>query len=280
MLQCVLGLDAARIAGAFLVSEAAMAKRLVRAKARIRDAGIAFERPDADDLATRVGDVLSAVYAAYSAGWEMADGASPVAPDLAEEALWLARLVAALMPGEPEALGLLSLLLYCEARRPARRDHAGRFVPLAEQDTRLWVRERVVEAEGLLAAAARCRRFGRFQCEAAIQSVHCHRATTGDTDWPAILRLYDLLLAREPSLGAMVAGAAALSSSGDADGALAALRAVGPANVERYQPYWATLADALGRRGEHRAAEEARARAARLARDDAVRAFLSAPCDT
>src|SRR5215510_8071860 len=121
MLQAVLGIDAARIASAFLVSPAAMSQRLVRAKSKIRDAGIAFEVPEMDELPNRLEAVLDAIYAAYGAGWEYAVGADPHSTHLAEEALWLARLVVGLLPDEPEAKGLLALLLHCEARRTARR---------------------------------------------------------------------------------------------------------------------------------------------------------------
>jgi RNA polymerase sigma-70 factor (ECF subfamily) len=171
MLQTVLGIDAARIAQAFLVEPAAMSQRLVRAKARIRDAGLRFELPRPEELEERLGAVLDAVYAAFGRGWDELD--HPEAPEtLTSEAIWLARLLAALMPEEPEPKGLLALMLYCTARRAARRDAAGAFVPLNRQDARLWNRSMIVEAEGLLTRAAQAGRFGRFQCEAAFQSVH------------------------------------------------------------------------------------------------------------
>jgi predicted RNA polymerase sigma factor len=138
MLQAVLGLDAARIGAAFLVPAGTMSQRLVRAKAKIRDAGIAFEVPDATELSTRVEAVLEAIYAGYGLGWEAVSGVDAGGRDLVDEAMWLARLVIELLPAEPEAKGLLALMLHCEARRPARRDREGRFVPLSQQDTRLW----------------------------------------------------------------------------------------------------------------------------------------------
>lgn len=160
-----------------------MGQRLVRAKAKIRDARIRFEVPDGAALAPRRGAVLEAIYAAYSSGWEDVAGADPRRKGVAEEAIWLGRLVIGLSPDEPEAHGLLALMPHCEARRPARRDGHGRYVPLAQQDVALWSQPMIEEAEGILAAASRARRPGRFQLEAAIQSVHARRAATGDTDW-------------------------------------------------------------------------------------------------
>src|SRR5438270_416967 len=180
MLQTVLGLDAARIASAFLVAPAAMSQRLVRAKAKIRDAGIPFEMPVPGELAARLDAVLEAIYAAYGSGWEDVAGADPRRHGLAEEAIWLGRLVARLRPDEPEAQGLLALMLHCEARRAARRDAAGAYVPLGLQDLRRRSRPMIEEAEEVLAGAARLKAAGRFQLEAAIQSVHAQRVRTGE----------------------------------------------------------------------------------------------------
>jgi len=182
MLQVVLGLDAAEIARVFLVSPPAMAQRLVRAKSKIRDAGIAFEVPEARDLPERLEAVLEAIYAAYGSGWEDAEGVDPRARDFADEAIWLGRVLRARLPEEPEVRGLLALMLHCEARRPARRTGDGRFVPLSEQDPSLWSPEMIAEAEAEIAAAARKARPGRFQMEAAIQSAHAERARSGRTD--------------------------------------------------------------------------------------------------
>lgn len=178
ILQTVLGIDAARIASALLVAPATMSQRLVRAKARIRDAGLPFAVPGPEEWAPRLQAVLDAIYAAFGAGWDGLDTTDDPAA-LTGEALWLARLVVAQMPGEPEPKGLLALMLYCAARHAARRDGQGRFVPLDRQDARLWDRDMVIEAEGLLTQAARAGRFGRFQCEAAIQSVHVQRLSPG-----------------------------------------------------------------------------------------------------
>ena len=194
ILQTVLGLDAARIASAFLVAPAAMGQRLVRAKAKIRDAGIPFEVPRPADLPARLGPVLDAVYAAFGTGWEDADGVDPRRRGLAAEAIWLARILAKLIPDEAEALGLLALLLHCEARREARRSTSGSYVPLDEQDTALWSRPMIAEAERSLASAAALRSIGRYQLEAAIQSVHAQRAITGRTSWGAVALLYGELV--------------------------------------------------------------------------------------
>ena len=138
MLQTVLGLEAAQVASAFLVSPSAMAQRLVRAKTKIREAGIPFRIPSRDELPERLEAVLNAVYAGFSEGWLDAAGTDVARRELAGEAIFLARLLASMLPGEPEVLGLLALMLYAEARRPARRGPEGEFVPLAEQDTALW----------------------------------------------------------------------------------------------------------------------------------------------
>src|SRR5262249_8957602 len=150
MLQTVLGLDAARIASAFLIAPATMSQRVVRVKGRIREEGIRFEVPERAELPTRLDTVLEAIYAAYGSGWEDVTGADPRRRGLAEEAIWLGRLVTRLLPDEPEALGLLALMLHCEARRPARRDADGAYVPLRDQDVTRWSRPMMDEAERLL----------------------------------------------------------------------------------------------------------------------------------
>lgn len=270
MLQCVLGLDSARIASAFLVAPATMAQRLVRAKRRIAAAGARFALPDRADLAARLPAALEAIYAAYAAGAEdPADGGA-----LALEAAWLARLCAALAPGEPEALGLAALLLHSEARRPAARDAEGRYVPLSEQDVARWDARVQAEAEHLLRAAAALGRPGRFQWEAAVQSVHAARRATGWTDWAAIRLLYDALLAATASPVVAVNRAVAIAACEGAPAGLVALRAIGDARLSGYQPYWAALAALAERAGEAEAAVAARQRAAGLTADPAVRRFL------
>jgi RNA polymerase sigma-70 factor (ECF subfamily) len=272
MLQTVLGLDAARIAASFLVAPSAMAQRLVRAKAKIRDAGIRFREPEPDALADRLPPVLSAIYAAFGAGWEESAAGET---GLAHEAIFLARLLVALLPDQPEARGLLALMLYCEARRPARRSAAGAFVPLEAQDTKLWSRPLIIEAERLLTEAARAGRFGRFQTEAAIQSVHAQRAITGTTNRAALVALYDVLAGQVPAVGVLVSRAAVHGDAFGPAAGLALLDAIAPARVGGYQPYWAVRAHLLGLAGRAHAARDARARAIALATDPAVAAYLA-----
>jgi RNA polymerase sigma-70 factor (ECF subfamily) len=267
MLQTVLGLTAAEIAAAFLVTPAAMGQRLVRAKEKIRTAGIGFRIPDAPELAERTEAVLQAIYAAYGTGWE---AAGPSA--LATEAIWLARTLAGLLDDEPEALGLLALLLFCESRRDARRDGAGRFVPLGAQDVALWSDTTLAEARGLLGRAAGFGRIGRFQIEAAIQSVHAARRESGETDWPAIALLYEGLHGLAPTLGVAVGRAAALA---EVQGPAAGLAALAGLAGDTYQPYWVLRADLLRRLGRADEARVAGERARALTADPALRAFLA-----
>ena len=274
MLQTVLGLDAARIASAFLVAPAAMGQRLVRVKAKIRDAGIRFEIPEPRELPSRLEAVLQAIYAAYGSAWEDVAGADPRRQGLAEEAIWLGRLVTRLLPDEPEGRGLLALMLHCEARRWARRDAEGRYVPLTRQDVALWSQPLIEEAEEILAAASKAMKPSRFQLEAAIQSVHAQRAVTGHTDWEAIALLYEGLIRLAPTIGAQVGSAAALAEAKGDDAGLSALEAIPPEAVAGYQPYWALSAHLLKRLGRAAEAREAYARAIGLSEDPAVRDFL------
>jgi len=276
MLQTVLGLDAARIAAAFLVAPATMGQRLVRAKAKIRDAGIRFEVPERRELPPRLEAVLEAIYAAYGTAWEDVAGADPRRRGLADEAIWLGRLVTRLLPDEPEALGLLALMLHCEARRAARRDADGRYVALAEQDVARWSRAAIEEAEQLLARAAEAGAPGRFQLEAAIQSVHAQRAASGRTDWDAIALLYEGLIRIAPTIGARVGQAAALGEAGGPGAGLRALDAIPADAIAAYQPYWALRAHLLARTGRPADARACYARAIGLSEEPAVRAFLAA----
>jgi predicted RNA polymerase sigma factor len=187
MLQLVLGLDAARIASAFLVSPAAMGQRLARAKSKIRTAGIALRSPAHEELPGRIAAVLDAVYAAFSEGWSDAAGSDAARRDLAEEALFLGRIVSELLPEEPEALGLCALLLHAEARRRARRNAAGEYVPLAEQDPAGWDGAMIEEAEALLRRASSLGAIGRYQLEAALQSAHVAQRRSGRADWEGVL---------------------------------------------------------------------------------------------
>ena len=274
MLQTVLGLDAKRIAAAFLTAPAAMSQRLVRAKLKIRDAGIAFELPDRHALPDRLDAVLSALYAAYGAGWDEVEGSDAPLGGLTGEAIWLARLVADLAPQEPEAHGLAALMLHCEARRPARRDAQGRFTPLSQQDPGLWSQPLIAEAETRLRTAASLSRLGRFQLEAAIQSMHAQRAVTGRMPWEELARLYEGLVLIAPSVGAKVGRAAALAEARGADAGLASLDAIDAPGARTYQPLWALRAHLLDRLGRRTDAQDARRIAIGLTENAAVRSFL------
>ena len=274
MLQTVLGLDAARIASAFLVKPSAMGQRLSRVKTKIRDAGIAFAIPRADELSERLDAVLEAIYAAYASGWDDVAGADPRRKGLASEALELGALLVHLLPDEPEARGLTALMLYCDSRRDARRGPDGEYVPLGEQDTARWSMPMIGHADRLLGDAERMHRMGRFQLEAAIQSVHAHRAHAGRTDWEAIALLYEGLIRIAPTIGALVGRAAAVAEARDAATGLSLLQAIPPDAVAGYQPYWALAAHLLDRTGRHNDARDARERAIGLCEDPAMRAFL------
>jgi RNA polymerase sigma-70 factor (ECF subfamily) len=277
ILQTVLGFDAAAIGSAFLVSPATMGQRLVRAKRKIREAGIPFHVPGKDELAPRLEDVLEALYAAFAEGWSDPAGADPRRRNLSDEGIWLARLVVSLLPDQPEALGLLALMLYAQARRGARRDAAGEYVPLAEQDPAAWDAELVAEAEALLSRASALPGAGRFQLEAAVQSAHvAPRLRGAPADWAAIERLYDALLARTGSPVVAVNHAVALAETQGPAAGLAALAALaGDSRIADYQPYWAARAELLARSGDAAAADEAYARAIGLESDPAVRRFLA-----
>ncbi len=275
ILQTVLGLDAAAIAAAFLMTPAAMSQRLVRAKRRIRDAGIPFRQPGRADLPPRLDAVLEAIYAAFGAGWPDASGLEARRQGLVDEAVWLGRVVVGLVPDEPEALGLLALMLYADARRVARRSGDGNYVPLSEQDPALWDAAALDEAEQLLHRASSQRRIGRFQLEAAVQSVHAARRVSGRTDWRAILELYDGLLALTGSPVVAVNRAVALGVTTGPTAGLAALDELArDPRLADYQPYWAARADVLARLGWDMMADAAYARAIELEPDPAVRRFL------
>jgi predicted RNA polymerase sigma factor len=274
MLQTVLGLDAVRIAHAFLISPTTMGQRLVRAKTKIRDAGIRFEIPQERELPERLDAVLEAIYAAFGIGWDDMAGVDQRGRDLAEEAIWLARVLLQLMPGEAEVHGLLALMLHCEARRAARRGPDARYVPLSEQDCQKWSRPLMEEAERHLGEASRRGRAGRFQLEAAIQSVHTERARSGRIQWNAIMMFYEQLIRISPTLGTRTGYAAAIAEAKGAEAGLAALDLIDPRDISAYQPYWAVRAHLLQRLGKTPEALDAFDRAIGLTEDPAVRQFL------
>jgi RNA polymerase sigma-70 factor (ECF subfamily) len=275
ILQTILGFDAATIGSAFLVSPATMAQRLVRAKSKIRHAGIPFQVPERAELGARLQAVLEAIYAAFAEGWSDPAGTEVRRRNLAEEGIWLGRLVVALLPGEPEALGLLSLMLYAQARRDARRDAQGEYVPLAEQDPALWDTQLIEEAEGLLARASALPGTGRYQLEAAVQSAHVVRRLSGRSDWAAIERIYDALRAMTGSPVVAINRAIAVAETrGPATGLKALDALADDRRLAEYQPYWAARAALLARTGDVAAADRAYEQAIGLEADPAVRRFL------
>lgn len=275
ILQTVLGFDAATIASAFLVAPSTMGQRLVRAKNRIRQAGIPLRVPEKAELAARLDAVLEAIYAIYAEGWADPAGSQARSRGLTEEAIWLGRLVVSLLPQEPEALGLLSLMLHAEARRRARRGEGGEFVPLDRQDPTRWDAALIEEAEEILWLASRSNAPDRFQLEAAVQSAHAARRHMGQADWGAIVHLYDALLVLTPSVVIAINRAVAVAMAYGAEQGLTALNAIqdDPRLVD-YQPYWAGRADLLAQMGLRHEADEAYQRAIGLESDPAVRRFL------
>ena len=278
MLQAVLGLNAATIASAFLLSPATMGQRLVRAKNKIKQARIPFRLPAEDELSDRLQAVLDAIYAVYTEGWSDPVDVEGRSRQLADEALWLARVVAALLPSEPEALALLSLLLYAQSRRRARRSDNGDYVPLSEQDTNLWDAPMIVEAESLLQRASTPDSrpgIGRFQLEAAIQSAHAVRAHKGESDWHAIAGLYDALSQLTGSPVVAVNRAVAIARSTNAANGLTQLDLISSdKRLQQYQPYWAARARLLAQAGRKAEALDAYQHAIGLETDAAVRRFL------
>jgi len=275
ILQVILGLNAEAIASAFLMSPAAMGKRLVRAKEKIRQAGIPFRVPEPEELSGRLDAVLDAVYAAFAEGWSDPGGTDVARRDLTEEAMFLARLVTELLPTEPEALGLLALMLHAEARRRARRRADGEYVPLAEQDPALWDSQMIAEAEELLLRASRLGSIGRYQLEGALQSAHVDRCRTGRANWDEVVRLYDALFALAGSPVVAINRALAVAELHGATAGLEAIQQVASdARLAEYQPYWAARAELLAKAGAHGEARQAYEIAIGLERDPAVRRFL------
>ena len=278
MLQAVLGLEAEQIASVFLVSPAAMAQRLVRAKTKIRDARIPFRVPEPSELAERLDAVLNAIYACYGEGWnEVSD---PARVELASEAIFMGRMLVELIPKEPEAWGLLALMLYAEARRAARRSAEGMFVPLMEQDFNLWNQEMIAEAHAALMHAKDAGRIGRFQLEAAIQSAHLERVQYRNVDWSVVVCLYDALVQLTRSPVAEINRAMALAELEGPCAGLYALEWVkADKRVEGYQPYWAVRANLLARAGKNGEARDAYRMAIGLENDAAVRNYLQQACN-
>jgi predicted RNA polymerase sigma factor len=275
MLQMVLGLDAKMIASTFLTSPEAMGKRLVRAKDKIRQAGIPFRVPEREEIPGRLDAVLDAIFATFTEGWTEPGGTDVVRRDLTEEAMFLARLVTELLPEEPEALGLLALMLHAEARRRARRNLLGEYAPLAEQDSELWDSQMIFEAEALLRRASALGSIGRYQLEGALQSAHVYRCRTNHANWADVLQLYDALFALTGSPVVAINRALAIAEMHGATAGLDAMQEVAAdARLAEYQPYWAARAELLAKTGARGEARHAYEIAIGLERDASVRRFL------
>lgn len=272
MLQTILRFEARQIAAAFAVRPSTMAQRLVRAKRRIRGARIPFLVPERSRMPERLAAVLEAIYGGYAMDWNLVSGTT-LRESLAFEAHYLAVTLADLLGDEPEAHGLAALLSLSLSRLEARGT-PHEFVPLDEQEPSRWDRELIVLGERHLARAHANGRVGRFQLEAAIQSVHCARADTGVTDWSALRKLYDALVRVAPTLGARVARAAALGHADGPDTGLSALEAITDPAVHRFQPAWATRAHLLAAMGRASEAAAAYEKAVSLTTDASVRRYL------
>lgn len=275
MLQTVLGFDAARIGRSFFVKDSTMGQRLVRAKAKMRDAGIPFDMPDPADLPGRLNDVMAAIYAAFTIGWSDMDAYADSGQGFVDEALFLARLVVDALPMQAEPKGLLSLMLYCEARRPARTGTDGGFVPLADQDRTLWSPDMIRHAEDWLRRAASLGTPGRYQTEAAIQSYHVQLSQSPDLPGEALLMLYDALITQTESFGAAIARAAAYARCGQSEAALAQLDALPFDLMQDHQPFWVARATILAACGHDDDAVAAYDTAIGKTNDPALRTFLT-----
>jgi RNA polymerase sigma-70 factor, ECF subfamily len=260
------GLSTRQVASAFLVTEATMARRLVRAKHKIKAARIPYRVPAAHELPDRLRPVLAMVYLVYNAGLS-----GPAEPDLCAEAIRLARILASLMPDEPEVGGLLALLLLSESRRVSRTRPDGSLVLLGEQDRTRWDRAMIAEGQAILRRCLGRSHPGAYQLQAAINAVHADAPTLQQTDWPQIVALYDQLLAVAPTPVVALNRAIAI---GELHGPAAALALVEELDLDNYYPFHATRADLLWRLGRQREAEAAYQRAAAMAPTDAEREFL------
>ncbi|MCW2524883.1 MAG: polymerase subunit sigma-24 [Frankiales bacterium] len=265
------GLQTPEIARAFLVPEATMAQRIVRAKRKIAAAGIPYRIPSEAELPERLNGVLSVIYLVFNEGYTASSGAELTREDLCAEAIRLARVLVELMPDEPEAVGLLALLLLIHARRPARVDAAGGLVRLGEQDRGCWDRSLISEGHELVRACLRRNQPGPYQLQAAINAVHADAGTAADTDWRQILALYDQLFAQLPTPVVALNRSVAVA---EVAGPLAALEILDSLELSGYHLYHATRADLLRRLGRESEATLAYDAALAGTTNEAERAFL------
>jgi RNA polymerase sigma-70 factor, ECF subfamily len=265
------GLTTAEIARAFLVPEPTMAQRLVRAKGKIRDAKIPYRIPAADDLPGRLQSVLAVVYLVFNEGYAASSGETLIRAGLCAEAIHLGRQLAELMPGEPEVLGLLALMLLAESRRAGRTTAAGALVPLSEQDRSRWDRVLIAEGQAIVRECLRRNEPGVYQIQAAIQAVHSDAPDAAVTDWGQIVRLYDQLLAFDPSPVAALNRAVAVAEVHGPGPALALVEAL---DLPAYPLFHAIRADLLRRLGRNPEAAAAYGRAIELTENAAEREFL------
>lgn len=273
-LRCLAGLSTTEVARAFLVPEATMAQRIVRAKRKIRDARIPFRVPEADELAGRLPGVLRVVYLIFTAGYAASAGKGLIRADLTDEAIRLARILHRLLPAEPEVSGLLALLLLVDARRAARVDQAGELVTLKEQDRGLWDPDRIAEGRDLVVAALRGPHFGPYAVQAAISAVHDEAPDVTTTDWPQIVALYDVLARLSPSPVVALNRAVAVAMRDGPEAGLAALDALDADALRGYHLFPAARADLLRQLGRTSEAATAYRAALELAENERERAFL------